>query len=262
MSEPTVIAAGEGEIIGDAPDRRVEILSDDATVHATWSRFAAGRDGADLHVHYHHSDLFYVLEGELTLRLGVEGETVAVPAGTLARVPPGVVHGFRNASDADMRYLNLHAPGQGFADYMRGLRDGRPILYDQHDPPDDGGRPAREAVVGGPVPLGEDATLLVDVEVIAIAELRHAPGDVPAAAHVRPAHVASYYVLAGELALTLDAGELRAPAGAWAQIPAGLEHFVAAGGDEPVRYLGLHTPGAGAATLQPGVNQRWKPPTR
>ena len=183
-----------------------------------------------------------------------------MPAGTLARVPPGVVHGFRNASDADMRYLNLHAPGQGFADYMRGLRDGRPIVYDQHDPPEDGGRPTREAVVGGPEPLGEDATLLADIEVIAIAELRHAPGAAPVAAHIRPAHVASYYVLDGELALTLDAGELRAPAGAWVQVPAGLEHFVAAGGDAPVRYLGLHTPGAGAATLRPGVSQRWQPP--
>jgi hypothetical protein len=27
-----------------------------------------------------------------------------------------VVHGFRNGSDAELRYLNLHAPGQGFAD--------------------------------------------------------------------------------------------------------------------------------------------------
>ena len=260
MREPTVIAANEGEIIGDAPDRRVEILSDDDTVNATWSRFAAGRDGADLHVHYHHFDLFYVLEGELTLRLGVEGETVVVPAGTLARVPPGVVHGFRNGTDAEMRYLNQHAPGQGFANYMRGLRDGHPIAYDQHDPPDDGGRPTSGAVVGGAEPLGEDATLLADLEVIAIAELRHDAGAPPAAAHVRPAHVASYYVLEGELALTLDAGELRAPAGAWVQLPAGLEHFVAAGAGAPVRYLSLHTPGAGAATLRPGVSQRWQPP--
>ena len=251
MSEPAVIAANAGEIIGDAPDRRVEILSDDETLHATWSRFAPGRDGADLHVHHHHFDLFYVLEGELTLRLGVAGEAVVVPAGTLARVPPGVVHGFRNGGDADMRYLNLHAPGLGFANYMRGLRDGRPIAYDQHDPPDDGGRPTSEAVVGGPEPLGEDATLLADLDVIAVAELRQAPGARPASPHIRPAHIASFYVLDGELVLTLDAGELRAPAGAWVQLPAGLEHFVAAGGDEPVRYLSLHTPGAGALTLVP-----------
>ena len=47
-----------------------------------------------------------------------------VPAGTLVRVPPMVVHGFRNASDAELRYLNLHAPGMRFADYLRAMRDG------------------------------------------------------------------------------------------------------------------------------------------
>ena len=61
-------------------------------------------------------------------------------AGTLVCVPPLVVHGFRNASDAPMRYLNLHAPGVGFATYMRGgLRDGVKVVYDQEDPP--AGRP-------------------------------------------------------------------------------------------------------------------------
>src|SRR6185436_11828342 len=120
-----LIRPGGGEVIGDSPERRVEILSDHPSLHATWSRFAAGRDGADLHIHRDHTDLFYVLEGELTVRLGLDGDEVIVPAGMIARVPPLVVHGFRNGSDAEMRYLNLHAPGVGFADYMRGLRDGR-----------------------------------------------------------------------------------------------------------------------------------------
>ena len=83
--------------------------------------------------------MFYVLEGELTVRLGTDGDTATVPAGTLARVPPLVVHGFRDASSAEMRYLNFHAPGRGFADYLRSIRDGQPIAYDQHPPPDDGG---------------------------------------------------------------------------------------------------------------------------
>jgi mannose-6-phosphate isomerase-like protein (cupin superfamily) len=111
MGEPTVIPPGGGEVLGDSPDRRVEILSDHAALHATWSRFGPRRDGADLHVHRRHTDLFYVLEGELTVRLGPEGESVVAPAGTLARVPPLVVHGFRNGSDAELRYLNFHAPG-------------------------------------------------------------------------------------------------------------------------------------------------------
>lgn len=260
MSTPTLIAAGEGEIIGDLPDRRVEILSDHETVHATLSRFAPGRDGAELHVHRSHVDLFYVLEGELTLRLGTAGETVVVPAGTLARVPPGVVHGFGNESDADMRYLNLHAPGMGFADYMRGLREGRAVPYDQHEPPEDGGEPTSGAVLSRPEPLDESAALLVDLDVIAIAELVHAPGAPTAAAHVRPAHVASYYVLEGELMVTVDGGTLQAPAGAWVQLPPAVEHFASAAGDVPVRYLSVHTPGAGAATLRSGWSQPWRPP--
>src|SRR5680860_1223303 len=98
MGEPTVIPPGGGEVVGDSPDRRVEILSDHSALHATWSRFGPRRKGAEPHVHRRHSDLFYVLEGELTVSLGREGEGegVVVPAGTLARVPPLVVHGFRN----------------------------------------------------------------------------------------------------------------------------------------------------------------------
>ena len=85
MSGPTVIAPGRGEVVGDSPERRVEILSDHDPLHATWSRFGPGREGADLHVHRRHTDLFYVLEGELTVMLGVEGKTQRVKAGTLAR---------------------------------------------------------------------------------------------------------------------------------------------------------------------------------
>jgi mannose-6-phosphate isomerase-like protein (cupin superfamily) len=99
-----VIPPAGGEVVGDAPDRRVEILSDDEKLNATWSRFGPRREGANLHVHREHTDLFYVLEGELTVRLGPEDEPVAVHAGTLARVPPLVVHGFRNGSDAEVRY--------------------------------------------------------------------------------------------------------------------------------------------------------------
>jgi mannose-6-phosphate isomerase-like protein (cupin superfamily) len=130
------------ELIGDSPDRRVEILLERDALHVTWSRFGPGRDGADLHIHRHHSDMFYVLDGELTLKL--ETGEVAVPAGTLVTVPPLVVHGFRNGGDADVRYLNLHAPGTGFADYMRGLRDKRKVPFDQEPPPADGTRPASD----------------------------------------------------------------------------------------------------------------------
>ncbi len=153
-----VIEPGGGEVIGDTPDRRVEILCEHDALHVTWSRFAPGRDGADLHIHRHHTDFFYVLDGELTVRLA-DGEA-AVGAGKLVRVPPYVVHGFRNGGDAELRYLNLHVPGTGFADYMRGIRDGRKVPFDQYEPPAEGTLPAGEVVVA-----------LTDVEELRLSEV-------------------------------------------------------------------------------------------
>jgi mannose-6-phosphate isomerase-like protein (cupin superfamily) len=134
------------EVIADAPDRRVEIIYEADPLHATWSRMAPGRAGADLHVHRHHHDVFYVLAGTLTVRL--RDAELAVPAGKIACVPPNVIHGFRNASpDTELRYFNFHAPGMGFADYMRGLRDAIRVTYDQYDPPADGGADPASVIV-------------------------------------------------------------------------------------------------------------------
>lgn len=152
------IPAGGGEVIGDTPDRRVEILCERDPLHVTWSRFGPGRDGADQHIHRHHTDFFYVLMGELTVRLA--DREVVVPEGNLVRVPPYVVHGFRNGSDAELRYLNFHVPGTGFADYMRGIRDGHRVPFDQYDPPAEGTKPA-----------GSVVTPLADVEELRLAEV-------------------------------------------------------------------------------------------
>jgi mannose-6-phosphate isomerase-like protein (cupin superfamily) len=201
-----------GEVVGDSPERRVEILCDDEALNVTWSRFGPGRDGADLHVHRHHTDAFYVLEGELTLRL--ESGEVSLPAGSLARIPRMVVHGFRNASDAELRYLNFHAPGSDFATYMRGLRDGVKVVYDQFDPPEDGGRPLSEVEVTSGVDL------LTEVEAIRVERLDGATE--PRTIHA----LVSYWVLEGDLKLTVGAEEVWAPAGAWVQVPAGHTHAV------------------------------------
>jgi quercetin dioxygenase-like cupin family protein len=255
MSEPVVIAPGGGEVIGDSPDRRVEILSEHEALHATWSRFGPRRDGADLHVHRRHTDLFYVLEGELTVMLGPDGEEAVVPAGTLARIPPLVVHGFRNGADAELRYLNLHAPGLGFADYMRGLRGGRTVSFDQEPPPPGGGRPATEAVIGGGETVAGGVELLADAGEIAIAEARCGAGSPPAPPHVHGRHVESFYVLEGELVLTVGEREVRAPAGSWMQVPPGIPRALSF--PEPVRFLNLHAPSCGF-----GVSARGGRPAR
>lgn len=183
------------EVVGDSPGRRVEILADGDAVHVTVSRFGPAQEGAGLHVHHDHTDLFYVLEGELTVRLGAQDEQRTVPAGSLAAVPPGVIHGFRNASDAEERHLNFHAPGSGFATYMRGLRDGVKVSYDQHEPPADGGRPISDAIVAS-------GDLLFDGEALRVERVR-VDGALRGPA--------TGYVLDGD------------DAGAWVQLAAGEE---------------------------------------
>jgi quercetin dioxygenase-like cupin family protein len=130
-----------------------------------------------------------------------------------------------------MRYLNFHAPGVGFADYMRGLRDGQRVSYDQEPPPPEGVRPPSEAEVGEPG-LG----VHLDIEAIRIAEVRTAPGDAPPP---RTEHE-YFYVLEGELELTLGDHELRAPAGSWVEMPTGIPHVITS--PDPVRYLSVLTP--------------------
>jgi mannose-6-phosphate isomerase-like protein (cupin superfamily) len=223
------------EIIGDTPDRTVEVLSDHDSLHVTWTRFGPGRDGAAPHIHRLHSDLFYVLDGVLTVKLA-DGEAVA-PAGTLVHVPPLVVHGFRNAGDGELRYLNFHAPGTGFIDYMRGRRDGRPVPFDQEDPPADRSRPTATATIGGAQVLADSSGLrvvrLADYDEIRITEAWSESGDVspPPAGD---GHAEWFYVLEGELVID---GE-RAPAGSWVHTPA----RSSLRGSAPVRFLHVQAP--------------------
>lgn len=244
-----LVGPGGGEVVGDAPDRRVEILSDADPLHATWTRFGPHTVGADLHIHRRHTDLFYVLDGELTIGLGLEGASVDASAGTLVRVPPLVVHGFSNRSDADVRYLNLHAPGRKFAEFMRALRDGRTFTYDQEPPPPEGWRPPTEAVVGGHVFVAEGpgsrVALLADVEEIAISEAWSDPGSSSPPPHLHDGAVESFYVLEGEMSFTVGESEFLAKAGSWIQVPAGITHTFAFPGAEQTHFLNVHTPNSG-----------------
>jgi mannose-6-phosphate isomerase-like protein (cupin superfamily) len=153
MAELVVLRAGEGEIVTDTPKRTLRILTDHELLNLTWFRYETGEEGPDPHVHYTHSDAFYVLEGEIELRLGPEVESFPARAGTLGAAPPNLVHTFRNSSDATALFINVHAPGAGFADMMRARRDGRhrdADRFDQHEPPADGGRPLSDSVLTEP----------------------------------------------------------------------------------------------------------------
>jgi quercetin dioxygenase-like cupin family protein len=80
----------------------------------------AGFPGPPPHTHERLTDMFYVLEGTLTLH--VDGEESEAGPGSFACFPPGVVHTFANRSDAPARFLNFSTPG-GFEGYMRSLAE-------------------------------------------------------------------------------------------------------------------------------------------
>ncbi len=82
------------------------------------STIAPGFPGPPPHRHERLVDMFYVLEGVLTVRLG-EG-THQLEAGTFVCVPAGVVHTFSNPSESPVRFLNFNTPA-GWENYMRDL---------------------------------------------------------------------------------------------------------------------------------------------
>jgi quercetin dioxygenase-like cupin family protein len=87
--------------------------------------------GAGPHFHRRHVDSFYVLAGELELT--VDGERIPVQPGTLVAVPPGVVHSFDHDRPERVRFLNIHAPGMRFAEYMRRMDAGEDIDPEDYD---------------------------------------------------------------------------------------------------------------------------------
>jgi mannose-6-phosphate isomerase-like protein (cupin superfamily) len=71
----------------------------------------------DPHIHQDKFDSFYILEGELEFTIG--DDTVRVGPGSFVAAPPGVRHGFRNPGPGRARFLNVHAPSDGFIERVR-----------------------------------------------------------------------------------------------------------------------------------------------
>jgi mannose-6-phosphate isomerase-like protein (cupin superfamily) len=87
---PIDLRVADGETITAREHREVVLLVADDDLTITWSRFAAGERGADLHVHREHADAFFVVAGELTFGIGPADEQLTVPAGGFVAVPPEV----------------------------------------------------------------------------------------------------------------------------------------------------------------------------
>jgi mannose-6-phosphate isomerase-like protein (cupin superfamily) len=77
-----------------------------------------GFPGPPPHYHERLHDMFYVLEGTVTVLVGHEERRVG--PGTFACFGPGVVHTFSNPGEEPARILNFNTPS-GWESYMRDL---------------------------------------------------------------------------------------------------------------------------------------------
>ena len=131
LDDARILRPGEGETLSVGRSSVVlKGTGDGADGHLFLSETSLEPDflGPPPHVHRELHDLFYVLEGTLTLRTGAN--TVSATPGSLAWFPPGAVHTFANESGASVRFLNFNTPA-GWESYMRDLA----ALQSQERPP-------------------------------------------------------------------------------------------------------------------------------
>ncbi len=121
--EAVVHLPGEGERhIAGSSEIVVKATGDETagTFFLSESTIAPGFPGPPPHRHERLVDMFYVLDGVLTVRLGEE--TRQLGPGSFVCVPAGVVHTFSNPSDSPVRFLNFNTPA-GWEKYMRDLAE-------------------------------------------------------------------------------------------------------------------------------------------
>jgi quercetin dioxygenase-like cupin family protein len=109
----------EGEQYGAAHNRvRFLAESPDQPLAITDVTVPPGFAGPVMHHHAEMFDIFYVLEGTLTLRL--EAEERSLGPGGFALIEPGTVHSFANRSEAPVHFLNIYHPS-GFEQYLKAM---------------------------------------------------------------------------------------------------------------------------------------------
>jgi mannose-6-phosphate isomerase-like protein (cupin superfamily) len=113
---------GEGEQIGLGSSSSVTIKATgkdtEGSFHLSEAVIIPGYAGPPPRVHDRQHDMFYVLEGTLTLQIG--DETVDLGPGSFACIPPGIVHTFSNRGEQPLRFLNFDTPA-GKEDRMRDM---------------------------------------------------------------------------------------------------------------------------------------------
>jgi mannose-6-phosphate isomerase-like protein (cupin superfamily) len=114
--EGIAIGPGGGERVSSGP-RHHRILAELPELEVIELSFGPDFEGVEPHTHTDQVDSFYVLAGEAEFTVG--DDVFSAGPGSYVAAPIGVRHGFRNAGEAELRMLNVHAPNTGFAERLR-----------------------------------------------------------------------------------------------------------------------------------------------
>jgi mannose-6-phosphate isomerase-like protein (cupin superfamily) len=106
------VSPNDGKLLMNPIGGRMVIKASDQATGGSYSLheniLPAGSPGPRPHIHRHHEESFYVLEGELTMRVGAR--TVTAPPGSFVLVPRGVVHQPSNPCTQPTRVLLIFSP--------------------------------------------------------------------------------------------------------------------------------------------------------
>jgi len=120
--EPRVTPLAAGESLRPFDIEMTVMIGQAQTGGACSVLLAALRpgEGPPPHLHRDHDEYFFLLEG--TISLVVNGEESTVAANTLAFVPRGTTHAFKNIGASPVRLLEWTIPGNN-EPYFRAVHD-------------------------------------------------------------------------------------------------------------------------------------------
>jgi quercetin dioxygenase-like cupin family protein len=251
-----------GQTLVDIREATVLVLADRPELVMTYARLRT-EGGPPLHVHRRHADTFVILGGELHVGLGAEERVLG--EGSAWSAPIGVAHGYRHEGTDEVRFLNLHTPGMAFADYLFGQKT--PEDVDQFEPPEDGGRPASDAIVLGFADEGETITdtpernvrILVDLPELVLTWTRYEAGEDGPGPHIHKEHVDGFFILTGELVFRVgpELDSVTAGPGTFVLAPPEVVHTFRNEGPGAATWLNLHAPSAGFAEFLRNTDLPW-----
>jgi len=102
-------ASAQAQLLGQQPSGagNIEVNTLASDKHSS-SFLIFIREMVPNHIHQHHSETIYVLEGQGVMRLGHEAVNIA--PGDFIHVPEGQVHGVQVTSKQPLKVLSIQAP--------------------------------------------------------------------------------------------------------------------------------------------------------